>query len=140
MAETILFPCFLLGFGPINPVIAGFNTDIEHNGIVYHVQTEDKGAPARMIMSLVYDGGTVLASKRVKYEDLAGKMFDEKEIADRVSRQHKLMCAAVKAGRIQELKDMTGVERSRKAGEQSTSPEFVTPQLKTQPLSVQPAS
>ena len=80
---------------------------------MYHVQTEDKGAPARMIMSLVYDRGTILASKRATYEDLETVEYDEKEIAERLSRQHKLMCAAVKAGRIDELVKMT---RSTSAG------------------------
>jgi len=88
-------------------VIAGFNTDIEFGGTVYHIQTEDKGAPHRMVMSLVYDKGTILASKRSTYEDLVSADFDEKQVAERVSRQHKLMCAAVKAGRISELVEMT---------------------------------
>lgn len=88
-------------------MIAGFNTDIDHNGTVYHVQTEDKGAPAYMIMTLVYDKGTILASKRTTYAELAAIGLGEKEIAERVSRQHKLMCAAVKAGRISELVEMT---------------------------------
>ena len=83
-------------------MISGFNTDIEHNGTVYHVQTEDKGRPKRMIMSLVYDRGTILASKRVNYEEI-----DEKELAARVGRQHKLICAAVQAGRLDELKKMS---------------------------------
>lgn len=88
-------------------MIAGFNTDIEFGGTVYHVQTEDKGAPANMIMSLVYDKGTILASKRSKYDDLAEIGLDENELSERLSRQHKLMCAAVKAGRINELVEMT---------------------------------
>jgi hypothetical protein len=88
-------------------VISGFNTDIEFGGIVYHVQTEDKGLPKRMIMSLVYDGGTILASKRVSYDDLAAGIFNEKELKEHVSRQHKLICAAIRAGRIDELKEMT---------------------------------
>ena len=50
------------------------------------------------IMSLVYNRGTILASKRVSYEDLLAGEFDEKKLADRVGRQHKLICAAVKAG------------------------------------------
>lgn len=96
---------FPLAFGQI--VIAGFNTDIDHNGTTYHVQTEDKGAPAYMIMTLVYDKGTILASKRTTYGELAAIGYDEKEVAERVSRQHKLMCAAVKGGRIAELVEMT---------------------------------
>lgn len=88
-------------------MIAGFNTDIEFEGTTYHVQTEDKGAPHSMIMSLVYDKGTILASKRVKYNELGPLELTEKELAERVSRQHKLICAAVKAGRISDLKKMT---------------------------------
>lgn len=84
-------------------MIAGFNTDIEYNGVVYHVQTEDKGAPARVLMSLVYDKGTILASKRAGYDD----GLDEKELAERLTRQHKLICAAVNSGRINELVEMT---------------------------------
>lgn len=101
------YSSFFLAFLLFDLVIAGFNTDIEYDGTVYHVQTEDKGAPALMIMSLVYDKGTILASKRASYEDLGESGFDEKEIADRLSRQHKLMCAAVKAGRINDLVTMT---------------------------------
>ncbi len=89
-------------------MISGFNTDIEFEGTVYHVQTEDKGVSSRLIVSLVYDGGTILASKRESYDDLAAANFDEKELSERVGRQHKLICAAVRAGRIAELKGMSG--------------------------------
>ncbi len=89
-------------------MIAGFNTDVEHNGTVYHVQTEDKGLSTHMIVSLVYDRGTILASKRTTYDDLTAGQFDEKALAERVARQHKLICAAVRAGRIDELKKMSG--------------------------------
>lgn len=106
-------------------MISGFNTDIECNGTVYHVQTEDKGAPANMIMSLVYDKGTILASKRAKYDDLDVTALDEKEIADRLSRQHKLMCAAVKAGRINDLVAMTRKASSEAATAKSAAAEPV---------------
>jgi hypothetical protein len=95
-------------------VISGFNTDIEFKGTVYHVQTEDKGPPSMVIMSLVYDRGTILASKRVGYQDLIEAGFDEKKLAERVSRQHKLICAAVKSGRIDELKEMTAKSAARR--------------------------
>ena len=96
-------------------MISGFNTDIEFNNTVYHVQTEDKGLKSRLIVSLVYDKGTILASKRASYDDLVAGKFDEKELTERLNRQHKLMCAAVKAGRIGELQEMTGKERVKSA-------------------------
>lgn len=87
-------------------MITGFNTDIEHEGVVYHVQTEDKGLDSPLILSLVYSGGEILASKRSRYEDLIESGFDESVLAQRLKRQHRLICAAINAGRIKELKRM----------------------------------
>jgi hypothetical protein len=87
-------------------VITGFNTDVEHDGVVYHVQTEDKGLASPLILSLVYTGGEILASKRSPYQDLIAAGFDEAALAERVQRQHKLICAAIHTGRIEDLKRM----------------------------------
>ena len=89
-------------------MITGFNTDIEHEGVVYHVQTEDKGLDAPIILSLVYVGGTILASKRSPYEDLIATGFSDEVLAERLKRQHRLICAAINSGRIDDLKKMSG--------------------------------
>ena len=89
-------------------MITGFNTDIEHDGVVYHVQTEDKGLDTPIILSLVYSGGTILASKRSPYEDLIAEGFSDEALADRLKRQHRLICAAIHSGRIDDLKKMSG--------------------------------
>jgi len=88
-------------------VITGFNTDIEHEGVVYHVQTEDKGLDTPLILSLVYVGGAILASKRSPYEDLIAKGFSDEALSERLKRQHKLICAAINSGRINDLKKMS---------------------------------
>lgn len=85
-------------------MLTGFNTDVEYDGVVYHVQTEDKGLQTPFILSLVYTGGEILASKRSPYDDLIAGGFDEDVLARRLSRQHKLICAAIHAGRIEDLK------------------------------------
>lgn len=89
-------------------MITGFNTDIEHDGVVYHVQTEDKGLDAPIILSLVYVGGTILASKRSPYADLIEQGFSDEALAERLKRQHRLICAAINSGRINDLKKMSG--------------------------------
>ena len=109
-------------------MIAGFNTDIEFDGVVYHVQTEDKGLPSRKIISLVYDRGTILASKRTNYDDLAAEDVVEAVVAERVQKQHKLICAAIRAGRINELKAMTARASAAKAAE--------APQAQPEPVQV----
>ena len=109
--------CFEVGFErPLNTVITGFNTDIEHDGVIYHVQTEDKGLDSPIILSLVYAGGTILASKRSPYEDLIAEGFSDELLAERLKRQHRLICAAIHSGRINDLKKMSG--RGKQAAEQ----------------------
>lgn len=104
-------------------MITGFNTDIEFDGVVYHVQTEDKGLDTPLILTLVYVGGAILASKRSQYHDLISAGFDPLVLTERLQRQHTLICAAVKAGRIEDLKRLT----PRDGGEQSA------PVAKTKP-------
>jgi hypothetical protein len=93
-------------------VITGYNTDVEFDGVVYHVQTEDKGLQTPVILSLVYSGGAILASKRSPYDDLVARGFDASVLAARLQRQHKLICAAVHAGRIEDLKQLAERESS----------------------------
>lgn len=115
-------------------MITGFNTDIEHEGVTYHVQTEDKGLETPLILSLVYNRGTILASKRVTYDDLLAAGFDEKALAERLQKQHKTICAAVRAGRIEELKLMTAKDSARqKAQRIETKP----PVVKAEPITQQ---
>lgn len=98
-------------------LITGFNTDIEYEGVVYHVQTEDKGLDSPIILSLVYSGGAILASKRAPYEDLIRDGFSDEALAERLKRQHRLICAAIHTGRINDLKKMSGRDPADTTGE-----------------------
>jgi len=115
-------------------VITGFNTDVEHDGVVYHVQTEDKGLDSPLILSLVYAGGAILASKRVPYDDLLTSGFNERTLSERLQRQHKLICAAIRAGRIEDLKRMSQRDPSQRAVvSSSTTVKKEIPVTETQP-------
>lgn len=107
-------------------MITGYNTDIEFDGVTYHVQTEDKGLTRPIILSLVYDRGTILASKRLPYDDLLEGDLDEDLLAARLQRQHKLICAAIQAGRIEDLRQMS--LKDSVAAAESTKPVFVDPE------------
>lgn len=104
-------------------MLTGFNTDIEYGGVVYHIQTEDKGLRTPFILSLVYTGGAILASKRSPYDDLIAGGFDEGVLAQRLSRQHKLICAAVHAGRIDDLKRLGERDLAEKANRRQQAAE-----------------
>ena len=108
-------------------MITGYNTDVEFEGVTYHVQTEDKGVAKPIILSLVYNRGTILASKRLPYHDLLEGDLDEELLAARLHRQHKLICAAIQAGRIEDLRRMT--LRESVAAADARKPVFVEPAL-----------
>ncbi len=124
-------------------VITGFNTDIEFQGITYHVQTEDKGLATPLILSLVYNRGTILASKRSPYDDLL-KNFDEKILSERLQKQHQLICAAIRAGRIEDLKRMTEKDSAAKRNNrnhqiETKKAEVAAPSVLREKNRVQPA-
>ena len=119
-------------------MITGFNTDIEHDGVIYHVQTEDKGLDSPVILSLVYTGGTILASKRSPYEDLIAEGFSDEALAERLKRQHRLICAAIHSGRINDLKQMSG--RAKKAPAAKERDEFILTEEEDTPVETAPTA
>jgi hypothetical protein len=80
-------------------VITGFNTDVTCRGLVYHVQTEDKGQDNPLIETLIYKGGEILASRRLPYAEIIQGSDSEKAIARLMEEQHKAMILEVKRGK-----------------------------------------
>jgi hypothetical protein len=81
-------------------VITGFNTDVKFRGLVYHVQTEDKGKINPLIETLIYKGGEILASRRLPYAELVRDSDTEGAISRLMEEQHKAMILEVKRGRF----------------------------------------
>jgi hypothetical protein len=81
-------------------VITGFNTDVRYRGLVYHVQTEDKGRENPLIETLIYKGGEILASRRLPYSQLVRETDAETTIAHLMEEQHKAMILEVKRGKF----------------------------------------
>jgi hypothetical protein len=111
-------------------MITGYNTDVRHGEVVFHVQTEDKGTSNPFIESLVYVGGQVLASKRASYADLLAEGKDEKEIVALMDHQHRTMIAAIRHGKLDAK--MAALLASRQTGQYPAS----TPTAGVQPMPV----
>jgi len=82
-------------------LITGYNTDVEFEGRVYHIQTEDKGVNNPVIESLIYLGGEIVASKRSAYQDLLPGGPDAKALTARLEEQHRRMVLNVRQGRYE---------------------------------------
>jgi hypothetical protein len=91
-------------------VVTGFNTDVKYQGVVYHVQTEDKGPVNPMIETLIYKGGEILGSRRLPYADLLTGENDEAQIAKMMEDQHKGVMLEVKRGKYAPGGEKTIVE------------------------------
>ena len=90
-------------------MITGFNTDVKYRGVVYHVQTEDKGTANPLIETLIYKGGEILGSRRLPYAGLV-KAGDEPAITRLMEDQHKGMIQEVKRGRFEPGGERTMME------------------------------
>ena len=55
---------------PSNKMVTGFNHNIKHKGRVFHVQTEDSGVENPHIITHLFMGGNILASKKTSYADI----------------------------------------------------------------------
>lgn len=91
-------------------VITGFNTDVKFRGVVYHVQTEDKGPQNPLIETLIYKGGEILASRRLPYGDVVSDPTDEAAITKLMEDQHKGMMMEVKRGKYEPASERTILE------------------------------
>lgn len=81
-------------------MITGFNTDVQYEGRVFHVQTEDKGLENPVIESLAYTGGEIVTSRRSTYGDLVQSGgFSEAEIQRRMEVQHQGLIREIMSGR-----------------------------------------
>jgi len=71
--------------------VTGFNHNIKHKGKVYHVQTEDSGASNPHIITHLFVGGNILATKKASYADIVKSENLAELVRDMMEEQHKQM-------------------------------------------------
>jgi hypothetical protein len=104
--------------------VTGFNHNIKHKGKVYHVQTEDSGASNPHIITHLFVGGNILATKKASYTDIVKSENLPELVRDMMEEQHKQMLRNLVNGTYD------NVDRSATAyqpGEIHTEPAKSTP-------------
>lgn len=71
--------------------LTGFNHNIKHKGKVYHVQTEDSGINNPHIITHLFVGGNILASKKTSYADILNAENLSEVVRELMEEQHKEM-------------------------------------------------
>ncbi len=83
---------------PKKKMVVGFNHNIKHKGNVYHVQTEDSGVDNPHVITHLFVGGNILASKRTSYASLVGRPDLEVHVRAMMEAQHKEILKNLLAG------------------------------------------
>ncbi len=81
-------------------MLSGINTDIEHGGKTYHVQTEDGGQHNPVIVTHLFAGGAILSSKKVSYADVVKSGPNPEVIREMMKEQHQGMIKGLTAGQL----------------------------------------
>jgi hypothetical protein len=104
-------------------MVGGFNTNVRYRGRVFHVQTEDSGPTAsRMVITLVYEGGVILSSKKTRYEAVSDPNERQKIVRELMECQHAEIVRALKGGELDaEVGLRSGHGPGRAASEHGTS-------------------
>lgn len=91
-------------------MLSGFNTNVQHRGVVFHVQTEDSGRAHPHVITHLYFKGTILASEKSEYADklasCAGSELTE-AVKQQMESQHQSMLGRLRKG------EFDGVIRER---------------------------
>lgn len=79
-------------------MVVGFNHNVMYKGEVFHVQTEDSGVANPTIVTLLYRGGTIIASRKTSYADIVRVSDLDRVVENLMKEQHKNMLRRLKNG------------------------------------------
>jgi hypothetical protein len=92
-------------------MLSGFNTNVRHRGVLFHVQTEDSGRNHPHVITHLYHGGTILASEKSSYQELLEQGELQAKVRGLMEGQHAAMLKRLRAGELDEiLADRLGPE------------------------------
>jgi hypothetical protein len=72
-------------------MVPGFNHNIKHNKQIFHIQTEDSGALNPHIITHLFVGGNILATKKTSYADIVHADNLLQIVKELMQEQHKAM-------------------------------------------------
>lgn len=103
-------------------MVVGFNHNFRYRGELFHVQTEDSGLKSPHIITLLYRGGTILASKKTSYADITKVDRLEQVVEELMKEQHREMLSRLKGGEFDEI-----IAGQRPAAAPAAAPAAVVP-------------
>jgi hypothetical protein len=112
--------------------VTGFNHNIKHKGKVYHVQTEDSGVNNPHIITHLFVGGNILASKKTSYADILNAENLAEVVRELMEEQHKEMLRNLINGVYDNYESISS--RHYQPGQLATDAEQAKAQAKPAPV------
>ncbi len=83
-------------------MLPGYNHNVKYKDRLFHIQTEDSGVTNPHIITLLYEGGNILARKKTSYEDVLKSDKLQTVVKEMMQEQHKTMLRELKNGSYDE--------------------------------------
>ncbi len=78
----------------------GINTNIQHKGKTYHVQTEDGGLDQHTLTTILFINGVILSARKSHYLDIPKSDGFDETIKGMMQQQHKQMLRDLVSGKL----------------------------------------
>jgi hypothetical protein len=79
-------------------MLPGFNTNVRHRGVLFHVQSEDSGRAHPHVITHLYHGGTILFSEKSSYADRVDAPDLPACVRELMESQHRSVLERLRAG------------------------------------------
>ena len=76
----------------------GFNTDVEYQKKIFHVQTEESGPQNPVIITHLFYKGAILNSKKTNYSSLLDPKSEIEKLKELMKKQHEEMIGLLLSG------------------------------------------
>jgi len=81
--------------------ILGYNHNVRHRGLIFHVQTEDSGVLSPHLFTHLFHGGVIISTRKLVYDNGSA----EEVVKSLMQSQHKAVLKDLKAGTFDEKID-----------------------------------
>jgi len=119
-------------------MLPGFNHNIKYRDKIFHVQTEDNGEDNPLIISHIFVGGNIIATKKTDYSNLLGKEDIASELKVIMENQHKELIKDLITGKFDSHPIVSGAEILSENKEQKEDIKTTTDPINIPKRDVQP--
>ncbi len=115
-------------------MLPGFNHNIKYKNIIFHIQTEDSGEENSFIISHLFIGGNIIATKKISYAHLLGSENLNSTVRSLMENQHKDLIKELLTGKFDTHPVISGTPSNSQKAESEKSHIIETQKKETIPI------